>query len=363
MEAGSRPAPARRRWWWALVCVLLGALGLYWWSSRPTRLRGHRKTIYCLAYSPDGSLLASGGSDDALRVWDVKGRRVLWAVTDFSYTVTAVAFSPDGAVLAASSDADMYRHEHGDGCSGEDGKQVRVYDARTGAELTALRKPQCGSVQALAFSPDGRLLATYGYLVKGVRLWDTSTWAEHAALGVKNGPSFYALAFSSDGKVLAATGPGGDEVQLWDVVGRKALLTLKSPRRSEVTSIALSPDGQTLAAGTRLEDAVELWDCKTGSLVHVLESWQLTGEVRSVAFSPDGQTLAAGEYIGRGFGLPSSPLGAHVRFWDVPTGKALGARWWHSEGVLALTYSPAGGGLAVGDGAGDIRLYDLPGGR
>ena len=159
--------------------------------------------------------------------------------------VTAVAFSPDGRRLASAG---------GDGT-------VRLWDPATGAELAALTGHD-GPVAAVAFSPDGRRLASAGE-DGTVRLWDPATGAELAALTGHDGP-VAAVAFSPDGRRLASAG-GDGTVRLWDPATGAELAALTG-HDGPVAAVAFSPDGRRLASASG-DGTVRLWDSKaTGAL-------------------------------------------------------------------------------------------------
>jgi RNA polymerase sigma factor (sigma-70 family) len=170
-------------------------------------VRGHKHMAICAAFSPDGKLLATGGytTDSDVRLWDVATGKELRVIAAGAI-VPAVAFSPDGKVVAGGQ---------GDG-------RVVLWDVATGKELRAL-KGATDSTSALAFSPDGRLLAAAGSVEKGgkradeARLWDLRTgellrsWKDTAT----------SLAFTPDGKALAILGKDGT-VRLWELKAAEA---------------------------------------------------------------------------------------------------------------------------------------------
>ncbi|KAG1654637.1 hypothetical protein FOA52_009193 [Chlamydomonas sp. UWO 241] len=248
-------------------------------------------------------------------------------LTRHSNSVTTLAFSPDGKTLA----------------TGSDDSTARLWDVATGKERAVLTG-HSESVNTLAFSPDGKTLAT-GSSDHTARLWDVATGKERAVL-TGHSYSVMPLAFSPDGKTLA-TGSRDETARLWEVATGKerAVLTGHS---NWVTTLAFSPDGKTLATGSN-DKTARLWDVATGK-----ERAVLTGHSESVntlAFSPDGKTLATG----------SSDHTA--RLWDVATGKERAVLTGHSYSVMPLAFSPDGKTLATGSKDATARLWDVATGK
>ncbi|KAJ5675395.1 NACHT and WD40 domain protein [Penicillium macrosclerotiorum] len=239
-----------------------------------------------------------------------------------SHWVQSVAFSPDGRLLA----------------SGSRDKTVRLWDPVTGA-LTQTLEGHSDSVQSVAFSPDGQLLAS-GSDDKTVRLWDPVTGALTQTLE-GHSSSVQSVAFSPDGRLLAS-GSFDQTVRLWDPVTGALTQTLESHSDS-VQSVAFSPDGQLLASGSD-DKTVRLWDPVTGALTQTLEGH--SDWVQSVAFSPDGRLLASGS------------RDRTVRLWDPVTGALTQTLEGHSNSVRSVAFSPDGQLLASGSDDRTVRLWD-----
>jgi WD40 repeat protein len=236
-------------------------------------LGGPEGAAFSVAFSPDGTTLASGNSDQPVHLWRLAGRFRRGPVTLPGDTdVMSVAFSPDGGTLATASSR----------------KTIRLWDMATRTCVATL-SGHSGWVQSVAFSPDGRLLAT-GSGDHTVRLWDTRT---RTCLAVLTGHSEIVreVAFAPDGVTLASGG-ADRTIRLWDVRTRTCVGVL-ADGLSAVFAVGFSPDGALLASGG-LDHTVRLSDLATGSCVAVLTGHDQP--VTSVAFSPDGGTLASSSH-------------------------------------------------------------------
>jgi len=253
--------------------------------------RTEKKILNCLAFSPDGKLLASGDSEGAVRLWEVNsGKQESILRAKGTTAVRSVAFASDGKTLAATGRGDAPESVNGVIHPGVG--EVNLWDVAKG-EMRAVLSGHTSYVSRVAFSPDAETLASASY-DGTVKLWDMGNFQQRATLDGNRGVLF-ALAYSPDGKTVASGTYGG--VRLWDPATGTLLATLRgwagTPR-----SLAFSPDGKTLAAGcgdhSKLfatgPGRVEVWDTAT----HTVRSrWtvQEHGLVISVAFSPDGKSL------------------------------------------------------------------------
>ena len=221
---------------------------------------------------------------------------------------TALALSPDGCYIAAG-----LQEEYEDYRSHGDKGVVRIYALNTSEQVQVL-EPHLNLLQALAFSPDGKTLASSGivrdadpeakaiWLRGDVRLWDlTAGTKRHQLERPGANGTLHTIAFSCDGSLLAApNGPEG-EVLLWDPVAGKTVRTLPG-FGSQVCGLAFSPDMRLLATGEK-DGPVRLFDLATGQLQQTLRGH--TDPVMTVAFTPNGSRLITADNRGS------------VRFWPL----------------------------------------------
>lgn len=188
-------------------------------------------------------------------------------------SVLAVAFSPNGKLLASAS-LD---------------KTVRLWDVQSGVTVKTLQSHTSG-VWDVAFSPNGKLLAS-GSLDETIRLWDGESGAVVKTLQ-RHTESVHAVAFSPDGKLLASTSVD-KTVRLWDGQSGAVVKTLKG-HTDHVYAVAFSPNGKLLASASR-DKTVRLWNGQSGVVVKTLQGH--TDPVHAVAFSPDGKLLASARVV------------------------------------------------------------------
>ncbi len=313
-------------------------------------LREYTAGVSSIAFSSDGKTLASGGSwqDGRVRLWDIETGRRKAIFGGHANSIRTMAFRPDSSTIATVGDDDT------------DEGRIRLWNTDTGQLKTTITG-HTSAILSATFSPDGTTLATAGGWPGNssssrkqdvaIRLWDPDTGRLKATLmGATHGVR--AIAFSPDGTILAA-GIRDRNIQLWDVATRKLVVTLKS-NSHPVNSVAFSPDGKTLASAGghgdwKTEGMVELWDVATQELIATL-----TGDkssANSVAFSPDGRTLASvhGDW----------DTEATVQLWDVGIQELITTFTGHTEEVSSVAFSPDGKTLASGSEDGTVLLWNV----
>jgi RNA polymerase sigma factor (sigma-70 family) len=293
--------------------------------------------VLTVTFSPDGKVLATGGSDGNVRLWDVRTGKVLMSFgTKHSAAIHAVMFSPDGKTLAAAGDA-----------KGKiDGPSLRVWNVAT-AEEQANFRGHLAPVWSVAYTPDGKRLASTGD-DSAVRLWDVASGNELWTYQVEGGRS-RSIAFTPDGRDLWAADQYRN-LRLLEAATGKELRRIALSTPDELSSpahraVVISPDGKLLATAARNDSAVSLWEAASGKELRRF----LTHDkgVMSVAFSPDGSLLAsAGE-------------DRTARLWDLATRREVAVLKGHKDTVNSMAFSPDGSLLATGSSDKSVKLWVL----
>jgi WD40 repeat protein len=339
-SAGVRPARARPGW--RTVLAVIGALDLVGAAVLAAVVVTHHgnvlgcqtltppagsQPVWGVAFSSDGRTLAT--------VVGIDGRTDLWDVTTGQRTATlrdpiaggrgaSVAFGMDGtlAVIDGGDGADLWN----------------VTTQRLIADLTKADD----SADAMAFSPDGRVLAVDG-LNGDTALWDVTSGHLIADLDNPSGYARISLAFAPDGQMLA-TADAGQKTDVWNVKTGRLITTLTTP--DYVEGVAFSPDGRTLALA-ELQGKVILREATTWRPIGTLTA-PGGGGIDAVAFSPDGRMLAVGT------------SNRHVYVWDVATWRLLDTAVTPDGGTVSgLAFSPDSRTLAFSDGGDSAYLCPM----
>ena len=314
----------------------------------------HTHALPVSAVSLHGSLIAFSGPNGAIDVRDVKTGKKMYTLRGHTAVVSALAFSPDGTRLASAARREL----------------VRVWDVATGMECEFVSEPTdragTGGSVWLAFDPTGQYLA--GSAFDGTVLWDVAT--KRPAGRIVNGT--HCGAFTPDGSALLSCEISGGvrrctvaelEAARADARGSSAKAAdravVVNPRGVAVAGghvgdqwgLAVSPDGRWIATGGH-DQTVKLWDIKSRTLVRTLEGHR--DMVWCLAFSPDSRHLASGS---------AEPGSGVVNVWDVETGARVHHFRGHRSLVLGLAYHATRPVLVSSAGDGSVRLWDVAEGK
>ena len=305
---------------------------------------GHDAEVYCVAYSPDGHLIASGGANKQINLWDANAGKLELKVPTGS-SANRIAFTPSGQHLLTS-----WQYTG----------MIRVCDVATGKELRTIESGM-KKVRAFAMTPDGKQLisvvsdSNYAWHSpvgeEKLQVWDFESGTKLREFAFKTA-STESIALTVDGKELV-TGAANGILHVLDTATGSEVATLPGHRHS-VQSLAFSADGKQLASGS-LDQTIRIWDTEKWKQLRVLKGHNRA--VTSVAFSPDGRILASGS------GKNSYPLypknSQTIRIWDVQSGEQIGALSGHHTNASAVAFAPDGQRLVSAHDNTTLLIWDV----
>lgn len=284
--------------------------------------------INTIAISPDGKILASGGENKIVKLWNLETKKVIHTLSGHSEAITSLVFNPQGDILATASDD----------------QTIKLWHLPTSTEICTLTG-HTNSVKSVAFSPDGRIMAS-GSWDKQIKLWDVNTGAEICHIQGHQ-LQVSAVAFSPDGQLLASAS-FDRTIRLWELKNRQCydLLEIISGHTRAVLAIAFSPDGRILATGSD-DNTIKLWDINDFQLIGTLlgHSWAVV----ALAFTADSKTLI------------SASWDKTIKLWQVHTTQEITTLEGHADSVSTVAVSQAAQLIASASRDKTIKLWQLRG--
>lgn len=293
--------------------------------------------VLSIAFSRDSNIIAAGHRDGTIRLWDVVGKRVFSILNGHTSGVDRVGFSPDNKLLVSVGN-----------------ETINIWNVTTSQTIKSIHYPSTilhsNYPTYVGFSPDGMLVVS-GDGDGVIRLWDVSTGQNTATLEGHTG-SISSIAFSPDGKSIASASlartllpsnnPVDNTVRLWDVASGQVKSILKGHTDS-VSSIIFSPDNRFIVSGS-LDKTIRVWDIASGQTTTVLQN---DSEIKDIASDPSGNLIAS-------VGFDNT---AHV--WDIANIRIKSSLTGHSESMFGLAFNWNSKLLAAGDRSGTIHIWDV----
>ncbi len=330
-------------------------------------LVGHRGDVHSVAFSPDGRRLASAGDDALVMVWDAFSGTEPPTPVSAGELVLEVTFSPDGRYLVTvgqdgtagirnlstgerefSLSGDLYRDASAISSSGKylamtaESGRTRVWELHFADVPTLVGRE--GPVRAVAFSPDGKHLATAGG-DRSVVVWDAEAGQERFSLNAHKA-RVNTVAFGPQSRLLASASDD-HTARVWDALSGEIRHTL-SGHTNLVMDVVFGPDGGRLATAS-CDGTAKVWDLASGEIL--LTVGDGNAAVYTTAFSPDGKLLATAGEDGT------------LRLWDSTSGAEVLNRAGHQDTVTAVTFGPDGELLATASDDHTAKVWAIASGQ
>lgn len=269
--------------------------------------------VHTVAWSPNGTMLATGDSNNEVKIWDVKTATVTQTLTGHTGTINALAWSPDGTKLASGATGIL--------------NNIKIWNTSTWVADQTVTHGLVG-VKALAFKPDNSQLVSGAIgILNNIKVWNTSTWVvdqtlTHGLVGVNS------VSWKSDGsQVASASADSSNNIKIWNSSTWIADQTLNS-HTAAVNCVAWNHDDSLLASGSD-DDTVKIWNTSTWAVDQTLSDH--TGDVTAVVFKENGKKLA------------SASKDLSIKVWDTTSwGTAEKSLAVHTESVNGLAWKPDG---------------------
>ncbi|KAL4979806.1 WD40-repeat-containing domain protein [Aspergillus desertorum] len=285
-------------------------------------LRGHLRGVSAVRFSPDASMIASGGADGAVKVWAASTGKLIHTFEGHLAGISTISWSPDGATIA----------------SGSDDKTIRLWNVLTGKAHPTPFIGHHNYVYSIAFSPKGNMLVSGSY-DEAVFLWDVRSARVMKSLPAHSDP-VSGIDVVWDGTLIASCATDG-LVRIWDTSTGQCLRTLVHEDNPPVSSVRFSPNGKYVLAWT-LDDCVRLWDYVEGRCLKTYQGHSNKKYSLSGTFGVYGRPLS-NRTPGYAFAVSGSEDGA-VLCWDVVSKKVLQRIEAHDGVVLGVDTCSTGKG-------------------
>jgi WD40 repeat protein len=291
------------------------------WTCVST-LFGHGSSVYAIAFSPNGEILASASADNTIKLWHLETSVCFCTLSGHSSLVNAVAFLPKGMLASGSWD-----------------HTIKLWDWETGDLLHTL-KGHSGWIQCIAISPDGQLLAS-GSADRTIKLWNLGLGMSPTLLCTLSGhqSAVQAIAFNNTGKILAS-GSADQTIKIWDLSKGDSHNLLGHSQ--SVKAITISPGGQILVSGSE-DQTLKVWHLGTRELLQTLTGH--TGSVNSVTISANGRLFLSGS------------ADQTLKIWHPGTSELLYTLNGHTDAVTSIAISSDSSAIASGSQDKTIKIW------
>ncbi len=318
-------------------------------TNESTTLYGHSQPVFATSFSPDDSLIASGGLDGNIIIWNTSNGEIVHLLRHQPFNqLTSLSFSPNGSILASCGQYWFRNPPGSENWSAE--TSIHLWDVCSGLLLKTVKKIDT-QFQGIIFSPNGKLIAfcenafneTYS-----VKVWNMSS-DKFLYFGEHN-HDINTLGFSPDSTLLAS-GSGDTTIKIWNVSSGTLVKTL-TEHTDAVNSVKISLNGQILASASD-DSSIILWNVSSGAVIRTLNGHNR--RVWSVDFSNDGRLVSGeGEYD-RYF--PPRNHNASIKIWDVSTGNEITTLIGHKNVVWSVDFSSDGTKIVSGSWDWRVKLW------
>ena len=319
--------------------------------------KGHSASVSTMSFSHDGKMLASGGWDNSVKVWDVQNKKLIFDLNAHTGGITSLAFHPKHHFLASTSlDSSIRIWEIKNemmNVNNIDASQNNYYASTTSKSGTlnasnykifpvlTINQAHKNWINTIAFSPNGRYIASGGW-DNNVKIWDAQTGKCVKTFKGHNS-AILDVVFSKDGKTLISSSKD-ETIKFWSIP-HGTIIHQITGHSGWIMSIGLNANGSILASGGS-DETISLWDlaAKQDTALELRRFLGHKDYVRSLTFSPNGDILASGGDDNK------------LKFWNLKTGKEIYEIEGHTSWVRSVAYNPSGNLIAS---AGDDMMINL----